>query len=133
MPKIMKEVQKLTGRIVALNMFISKVTDNCLPFFKMLKQAFTLTDECEKAFQELKHYLSNPSILSPSKDGENLYLYLVVSATAVNTALIREEDGTQLPIYYINQVFQEAEAKYPWIKKIAFAFIIASHKLRPYF
>ena len=133
LPKIMKEVQKLTRRIVALNMFISKVTDKCLPFFKMLKQAFTLTDECEKAFQELKHYLSNPSILSPSKDGENLYLYLVVSATAVSTALIREEDGTQLPIYYINQAFQEAEAKYPWIKKIAFAFIIASHKLRPYF
>ena len=39
-PKTVKEVQKLTGRIVALNKFISKATDKCLPFFKTLKQAF---------------------------------------------------------------------------------------------
>ena len=40
-PKTIKEVQKLTGRIAALNRFVSKVTDKCLPFFKTLKQAFT--------------------------------------------------------------------------------------------
>ena len=45
-------------------------------------------NEWEKAFQELKQYLSNPPLLSPSKEGENLYLYLVVSTTAMNVALI---------------------------------------------
>ena len=40
-PRIVKEVQKLIGRIVALNRFVSKVTDKCLPFFKTLKQTFT--------------------------------------------------------------------------------------------
>ena len=35
--KIVKEVQKLTGRIAALNMFVSKAMDKCLPFFKTLK------------------------------------------------------------------------------------------------
>ena len=49
-PKTVKEVQKLIGRIVALNMFVSKATNKCLPFFKMLKLAFTWTEECEKAF-----------------------------------------------------------------------------------
>ena len=39
-PKTVKEVQKLTGRITALNRFISRATDKCLPFFKTLKQAF---------------------------------------------------------------------------------------------
>ena len=39
-PITVKEVQKLTGRIAALNRFISRVTDKCLPFFKTLKQAF---------------------------------------------------------------------------------------------
>ena len=33
-PKTVKEVQKLTGRIAALNRFVFKVTDKCLPFFK---------------------------------------------------------------------------------------------------
>ena len=53
-PKTIKEVQKLTGKIAVLNKFVSKATNKCLPFFKTLKQAFSWTDKCEKAFQELK-------------------------------------------------------------------------------
>ena len=49
-PKIVKEVQKLTGRIAVLNRFVTKATEKCLPFFKTLKQAFVWMDECEKAF-----------------------------------------------------------------------------------
>ena len=77
--------------------------------------------------------MSNPPLLSPSREGENLYLYLVVSATAVNAALIREEDKKKLLVYYVSQAFQGAETKYPRIEKIAFALIVASRKLRPYF
>nr|XP_023929841.1 uncharacterized protein LOC112041170 [Quercus suber] len=132
-PKTVKEVQKLIGRIAALNRFVSRATDKCLPFFKTLRQAFAWTDECEAAFQELKRYLSNPPLLSPSKEGENLYLYLAVSDTAVSGALIRKEEKKQLPVYYISQVFQGAESRYPQIEKITFALIIASRKLRQYF
>ena len=39
-PRNIKEVQSLTGRVVALNRFVSKITDKCLPFFKVLKKAF---------------------------------------------------------------------------------------------
>ena len=87
-PEIVKEVHKLIGRIAALNMFVSKAIDKCPPLFKMLKQAFTWTKECEKAFQELKHYLSSPPLLSPSKDGEELYLYFAVLATSVSATSI---------------------------------------------
>ena len=77
---------------MALNKFIFRATNKCLPFFKTLKKAFAWTDECEIAFQELKRYLSNPPLLSLSKEGENLYLYLAVSATVMSGALVREED-----------------------------------------
>ena len=133
LPRTVKEVQKLTGRIAALNRFVSRATDKCLPFFKTLKQAFAWTDECEAAFQELKRYLSSPPLLSPSKEGENLYLYLAVSTLAVSAALIREEGKKQLPVYYFSQAFQGAESKYPRIEKITFALIVASRKLRQYF
>ena len=36
-PLTKKEVQKLTGRISALNRFISKSTEHSLPFFKALR------------------------------------------------------------------------------------------------
>ena len=125
-PKTVKEVQKLIGRITVLNRFVFKATDKCLPFFKTLKQAFTWMEECEKAFQELKHYLSHPPFLSSLKEKEDLYLYLVVSATVVSVALIQEEDGTQLLVYYVSQAFQGFEVNYPRIEKIAFALLIAS-------
>ena len=48
-PKNIKEVQSLTGRIAALNRFISKATDKCLPFFKILKKAFEWTDQDRKS------------------------------------------------------------------------------------
>ena len=104
-PRTTKEVQSLTRRVEALNRFVSKATNKCLPFFKTLKKAFTWTEECETTFQELKHYLSNPPLLSPSKEGEDLVLYLAVSVTTVSVALIREENKVQLPVYYVSQAF----------------------------
>ena len=131
--KTIKEVQKLIRKIATLIRFVSKAKEKCLPFFMTLKQAFAWTDECEAAFQELKHYLSNPPLLRLSKEGEDLYLYLAVSITAVNAVLIQEKDKKQLPVYYVSQAFQEAEARYPRIEKITFALIVASRKLQPYF
>ena len=39
-PKTVKEVQSLTGKVVTLNRFVSRVIDKCLLFFKILKKAF---------------------------------------------------------------------------------------------
>ena len=39
-PKMVKEVQSLTRKVAALNRFVSKATDKCLPFFKTMKRAF---------------------------------------------------------------------------------------------
>ena len=77
--------------------------------------------------------MSHPPLLSPSKEGESLQLYLAVSATAVSAALIREEDKKQLPVYYVSQAFQGVEFGYSKIEKIAFALIMALRKLRQYF
>ena len=38
--KNVKEVQSLIGRVVALNKFVSKATNKCLPFFNVLRKAF---------------------------------------------------------------------------------------------
>ena len=93
---------KAHWQVAALNRFVSRATAKYLSFFKTLKQAFAWTDECEAAFQDLKRYLSNSPLLSPSKEWEKLYLYLAVSTTAVSVALIREEAKKQLPVYYVS-------------------------------
>ena len=91
-PRNVKEVQSLNGKVAALNRFVSRAMDKCLPFFFTLKKSFKWTVECQQAFEDLKTYLSSLLLLSPSQPGEELLLYLAVSLTAVSVALIREED-----------------------------------------
>ena len=57
--RTVKEVQSLNGKIAALNRFVSKETERCLPFFRTLRKSFEWTDECQKAFKDLKKYLSS--------------------------------------------------------------------------
>ena len=128
-----KEVQSLTERVTALNRFVSKATDKCLPFFKVLKKAFEWTDECQKTFQDLKTYLTTAPLLSPSVLGEELYLYLAVTPHAVSSPLVREEGKKQKPVYYTSRVLRGAEGRYLQIEKLAFSLITASRKLRHYF
>ena len=65
-PKNIREVQSLNGKVTALNRFVSRATDKCLPFFCTLKKFFKRTAECQQAFEDLKSYLSSPPLLSPS-------------------------------------------------------------------
>ena len=80
-----------------MNKFVSRATDKCLPFFRTLKKSFEWMNECQQAFEDLKRYLSSQPLLSPSKLGEELFLYLAVSLAVVNVALVREENGVQKP------------------------------------
>ncbi|XP_075658843.1 putative mitochondrial protein AtMg00860 [Castanea sativa] len=91
-PKNVKEVQSLNNRTATFNRFVSKAMDKCFPFFKVLQKASEWIDECQKAFEELKTFLTSPPLLSPSKSGEELSLYLVVSQTTVSSTLVLKED-----------------------------------------
>jgi len=132
-PRTTKQLQQLTGRIAALNRFISRSTDKCLPFFKILRKAFVWNDECEVAFGHLKEYLANPPLLSSPEEGEILYLYLAMSPSSVSSVLVREESGLQKPIHFTSRALHGAEERYPRIEKLAFALITSARRLRPYF
>ena len=112
-PKMVKEIQSLNRKIAALNRFISRATDMCLPFFHTLRKSFEWTDECQTAFNDLKAYLLSPPLLNSSMPSEELYLYLAVSQAAVSAALVREEDGSQKPVYFTSRALRGAEERYP--------------------
>ena len=132
-PKNIKEVKSLNGKVVALNRFVLRATDKCLPFFRTLKKSFEWTAECQQAFEDLKAYLSSPPLLSPSKPREELFLYLAVSPVAISAALVREEDKVQKPMYYTNRALHGAKERYPPMEKLTFALVTAARLLKPYF
>ncbi|XP_056860130.1 uncharacterized protein LOC130508574, partial [Raphanus sativus] len=115
--------------------FISKSTDKCLPFYKLLRnnKKFLWDEKCEEAFKQLKAYLSEPLILSKPVVEEPLYMYLAVSTAAVSGVLVREEQNEQRPVYYTSKSFIDAETRYPAMEKLALAVVTAARKLRPYF
>ena len=79
-----------------LNKFISRYSDHLRRFFTMLKGAFSKGCglECDKAFQSIKEYIASLLSLSHPIDGEELYLYLTASATAVSASIVRSDgDG----------------------------------------
>ena len=80
----------MTEITVALNRFMSRLTDRCKPFFLLLHKwkGFEWTEECAVAFQQLKEYLSRPSIMSSPKVDEVLFAYLAVASHAVSFVLI---------------------------------------------
>ncbi|KAI5351707.1 hypothetical protein L3X38_004598 [Prunus dulcis] len=134
-PSTVKEIQSLTGRAAALNRFLSKSTDQCRPFFKALKkgQKDKWDEECEVAFQSLKTYLTSPPLLSKPVPGEDLFVYLAVSNSAISSALIREELRAQHPIFYTSKALIDAETRYPKLEKLILALVVSARKLRPYY
>ena len=59
---------------------------------------------------------------------ELLYVYL-----AVSSILLREVDGEQRPIYFVNKTFTNCQTRYLPLKKLVLALILSSQKLVHYF
>jgi hypothetical protein len=91
-PTCIKDVQKLTGCMAALNRFISKLGERGLPFFKLLKnqEKFVWTPEADQALAQLKDFLSKPPVLTAPRKDEQLLLHLAATTHVVNTAIIVE-------------------------------------------
>jgi hypothetical protein len=140
-PSNKKDVMKLTGMMVALGRFISKLGEKGLPFFKLLKKAdkFVWDDEAQKVFEALKESLTMPPVLTPPIPKETLLLYISTTTNVVSTVLVagREEEGhaypVQRPMYYVSEVLADAKTRYTQPQKLHYALLITSRKLRHYF
>jgi hypothetical protein len=101
-PTSIKDIQKLTRCMAALNRFISKLGEWGLPFFKLLKhqEKFVWTVEANQALTQLKNFLSKPPVLTSPRKQEQLLLYLAVTTHVVKTTVVVEweEEGHAYPV-----------------------------------
>jgi hypothetical protein len=93
-PLTKKEVQRLTGRIAALNRFISKLVERNLLFFKALKGGDKIEwgPEQSEAFRQLKNYMATRLLVTVPKLEAPLLLYVAASDHAVSRVLIHEKE-----------------------------------------
>jgi ribonuclease HI len=138
-PQSAREVQRLVGRLAALNRFISKSAERSLPFIKTLRgtKDFAWGPEQAAALESLKQHLSDLATLASPDPSLPLLLYITASPCAVSAALIQEQDkeGTtrQRPVYYVSEVLTASKCNMTELEKISYAVVMASRKLRHYF
>nr|GEW25397.1 reverse transcriptase domain-containing protein [Tanacetum cinerariifolium] len=79
-PKCLKDVQKLNGKLASLNRFLAKSSEKSLPFFKTLKKCtkksdFHWTAEAEEAFKQMKWLIAElPMLVAPMEKEELIVL-----------------------------------------------------------
>ena len=130
-----KEVEKLTRMTAALNQFIFRSADRRIPFFLLMNKwkGFEWTKECAREFQQLKGYLSNPTIMSSLGIDEVLFAYIAVTPHAVSLVLIRVNSGRQRLVYYVCKSLNEAEIHYLPLEKAILTVVHGTRKLSHYF
>nr|CAN61935.1 hypothetical protein VITISV_001429 [Vitis vinifera] len=135
-PRSKKELQRLTGKLVALGLFIARFTDELRPFFLAIRKAGAngWMDSCQSALEKIKHCLMQPPILSSPLPEEKLYMHLAVSEWAISVVLFHcPSPKEQKPIYYISRALADVETRYSKMELTALALRSAAQKLRPYF
>jgi len=140
-PKCIKDIQKLTGCMASLNRFISRLGDRGQPFFKLLKkqEKFRWTEEVQRAFDDLKIFLTTPPVLIAPAGEEPLLLYIAATTHVVSAALVveREEPGhvfkIQRPIYFVREVLSESKVQYLQVQKLLYTVLLCSRNLHHYF
>ena len=124
-PRSVRDVQKHTGRIAALNRFIPRSADRSLPFFRTLRSS----DKFEWG-EEQKKGIPRTQKLSRKHDQDD------ISQIAVHAALVIERtiEGRQkqLPIYFASEALSGSKRFFSELEKIAYAVVMASRKLRHY-
>jgi hypothetical protein len=88
-------MQHLVGCMAALGRFIARSGEKALPFFKLMKRTgkFEWTPEANKAFTELKRYLTSPPIMVAPMFHEPLLLYITVTPRTASDVLVAERDA----------------------------------------
>ncbi|XP_050918351.1 uncharacterized protein LOC127135753 [Lathyrus oleraceus] len=90
-PSTKKELQSLFGKINFLRRFISNLsgrTQAFSPLIRLKQGKFEWNDEHQKAFDKIKHYLTNPPILAPPCGNKPMRPGQIVSDFIVDHAVV---------------------------------------------
>lgn len=139
-PRTLKEMQSLSGKLAALNRFLSRSAERSLPFFETLKSItkenkdeYRWTKAAKAAFQEMKRLIEHlPSLTTPVAK-ETLYVYLAAADEAVSIVLVAERKGKQCPVHYVSRTLNDAEKNYAPMEKLVMSLLQASRRLCRYF
>ena len=131
-----KEVRGFLGRLNYIARFIFQLTATCKPIFKLLRknQVVEWNEDYQIAFDKIKQYLREPSILRLPVPGRPLILYLTVLDGSMDCVLGQQDETGKKEhvIYYLSKKFTDCEQRYSALEKTCCALAWTVNRLRQY-
>ena len=133
-PKNAGEARRFVALSNYYRRFISKFAHKASPLNRLQRKnvKFEWTDECEKAFNELKAALVSPTILIYPDFDKEFILTTDASDKACGAVLCQEVDGHDRPIAYFSKSFSKGELNKSTIEKELLAIYFAIKHFEPY-
>uniref|UniRef100_A0A670IUR3 Gypsy retrotransposon integrase-like protein 1 n=1 Tax=Podarcis muralis TaxID=64176 RepID=A0A670IUR3_PODMU len=136
-PLVKKDVQSFIGLVNYYRRFINHFSTLAAPLTNLCKKSLPVkvewTEECQRAFDLLKHALvSNQVMLAPDQR-RPFKVQTDASQSGLGAVLLQEdEQGNWRPVVYLSKKLITREQNYSTIEKECFALVWALTKLRPY-
>ncbi|XP_070013562.1 uncharacterized protein [Nicotiana sylvestris] len=132
-----KDVMSFLGHLNYCSCFIAQSTIIYEPNFKILRKdaEISWTEDCQKAFDKIKEYMSTPPVLVPPEPWQPLLLYISVLDGTFGCVL-GQHDKTgrkEQAIYYLSKKFTPYEAPYSLLECTCCSLTWTTQKLRNYF
>jgi ribonuclease HI len=133
-PTTKKELQQLIGKINFVRRFISDLSGRMEPFMELVKiktnDEFRWGVEQQRAFEEIKEYLSRPPVLVPPQQDRPFYIYLSVGDTSIASVVVQLHDSKERVVFYLGRRMLDVETRYPDMEKLCLCLFFTCTKLR---
>ena len=131
------QLQWLLGKINFLRRFIANLAGKIQPLTLLLrlkdKEEFEWGPPHQKAFDNIKAYLTSLPMLMPPQRRKPLKLYISASEKSMGSLLAQNnEGGKKQAIYYLSRILTEVETRYTPVEILCLALYFTACKLRHY-
>jgi hypothetical protein len=83
-------------------------------------------------FDQIKHYLSTPSVLRAPRSREPFRLYIAAQEDVIGVVLTQESEAKENIVTYVSRRLLDVKTRYSFIGKLCFSLYYACAKLRHY-
>jgi hypothetical protein len=87
----------------------------------------------QRAFENIKRYLSSPLVMKAHMARIPFRLYIAVEDAAIGAILMQVTEGKEYIITYLSRRLIDAETRYSFIEKLCLSLFYTCSKLRHYF